>query len=347
MKLSLRIPVLVALFMGAFAFRSPAPLTYQAGEGWSYEKPGEDTGKWQRMRAKDQLDVAQEAFDNKDYDLALKAARRVSAVWPLSDHVPKAQYLVGRCYEAKKQDEKAFNAYQEIIEKNPKVENYEEILRRQYEIANRFLGGQWFKLWNIIPFFPNMEKTAGMYEKIVKNGPYSEVASDAQMKIGAAKEKQHELRDAVKAYEVAADRYNDRTQVSADALYNVALAYQRQAGTAEYDQGLAQKAIAAFTDFCTLHPDDPRVPDAREAIGKLKTEAARGCFSIASFYEKRKKWAAAKVYYNEVLVQDPNSAYAESAKERIQALDQRLGVTDSVAPASEPAQDQPQPAETK
>src|SRR5215471_14357554 len=90
---------LFALLLLAFPFRSPAPLVYTPGEGWTYEPVGGES-KWRKTRAKDQLDVAQAAFDKKDYSLALKSAKRVVSVWPLSDYAPQAQYLMGRCYEA-------------------------------------------------------------------------------------------------------------------------------------------------------------------------------------------------------------------------------------------------------
>src|SRR5438876_9827752 len=126
--------LLIVVFLLAFPFRSPAPLIYRPGEGWTYEPVG-GTAKWQMPRAKDQLDVAQAAFDKKAYALALKAARRVVRVWPLSDYAPQAQYLVGRCYQAQGQDEKAFKDYQKVLEKYPKITNYQEILERQYEIT--------------------------------------------------------------------------------------------------------------------------------------------------------------------------------------------------------------------
>ena len=134
-----------------FPFRSPAPLTYTPGEGWYYESYGEST-KWQSARAKDQLDVAQQAFDKHDYGLALRAAHRIVRVWPLSDYAPRAQYLIGRCLEVMGKDEEAFNAYQVIVEKYPKSAEYEDVLWRQYQIANRFLGGEWFKLWGFFRF---------------------------------------------------------------------------------------------------------------------------------------------------------------------------------------------------
>ncbi len=310
----------------AFPFRSPAPLIYTPGEGWRYEPVG-GGGNWQRDRAKDQLIVAQEAFDKKDFGLALKAARRVVSVWPLSDYAPQAQFLVGRCYETKGWNEKAFKAYQTLLEKYPKAVHYDEVLKRQYEIALRFLAGEWFRVWDYIPLYPSMDKTAELFEKIVKTGPYSSVAPQSQMKIGETRERQKNYADAAKAYELAADRYFDRPQIAADALYQEALAYKKQAATAEYDQNTAAQAITVFTDFMTLFPDDSRVPEAQKIIAALRIEQARGNLEIARYYERRNRTAAARIYYNEVVslsLGDPNSPYAETAKTRLTELNAQL-----------------------
>lgn len=318
--------LLVSMCVWMLPFRSPAPLIYTPGEGWTYEAVGE-VGNWQRPRAKDQLIVAQDAFDKKDYGLALKAARRVIKVWPLSDYAPQAQYVMGRSYEARGFDEKAFDQYQKLIEKYPKAVNYEDVLHRQYEIAKRFLAGEWFRLWGYVPFFPSMDRTAGLLEKIVNNGPYSDVAPQAQLKIGEAREKQSNFPDAVKAYERAADRYNDRPQIAAEALFKEGLAYDKQAATAEYDQNTAALAIGTFTDFMTLYPGDARIPEAQNIINSLRTEQARGNLEIAKFYEKDKKWISAKIYYNEVvnlLLSEPNSPYSLEALKRLDALNKRL-----------------------
>lgn len=308
----------------AFPYRSPAPLIYRPGEGWTYEKPG-DTGAWQKMRAKDQLEVAEKAFEIGNFKLAQKAAQRTVSSWPYSDYAPRAQYLAARCLEEQGKDQLAFKRYQDLLEKYPKIENYNEILGRQFAIANRFLNGQWGRLWGYVPVPFSKDKTAEMYEKIVKNGPYSEVGPQAQMNIGATREKQNDYPEAVRAYERAADRYADREEVASDAMFKAGLAYLKESKTADYDQTVASKAIGTFNDFATLHPDDKRVPDAKARIEMLKTEQARGAYETAKFYEKRKKWDAAKIYYNEALSKDPSSAYAEIARLRIQELNRRTG----------------------
>jgi len=316
----------VAAFVALIPLRSPAPLIYAPGEGWYYEPAGEKAD-WIRPRAKEQLDVAEQAFTNKNFSVTLHAAHRILKVWPLSDYAPRAEYLVGRCLEADGKDEAAFNAYQAIIEKYPRSENYQDVLWRQYEIAGRFLGGEWFRVfWGTIPLYSSMDQTAAMFGKIVKGGPYSEVAPHAQLQVGAAREKQKDYDSAVKAYETAADRYHDQPQIASDALFREGIAWQKQAATAEYDQSTAGKAIAAYTDFTTLFPDDKRVTEAQKAMALLKAQQVEGNFKIAQFYEKSKVLGAeqrrngAIVYYNEVLQLDPNSTYAAQARQRIEAL---------------------------
>jgi outer membrane protein assembly factor BamD len=303
--------------------RSPAPLMYVPGEGWYYEPYGE-TAKWQRTRAKDQLQVAEDAFSAKNYSVTLRAASRVLRVWPLSDYAPRAAYLLGRCQEVDGKDEAAFNSYQKIIEKYPKSSQYNEVLWRQFAIAGRFLNGEWFRLWNTIPLYTSMDETAKLYDKIVANGPYSEVAPHAQLNIGAAHEKEKNYADAVKAYNTAADRYNGQPLIAADAMYRAGVAWQKQADTAEYDQSAAAQAIAAYTDFTVVFPDDRRVATAQDAITRLKAEQVRGSFEIAQFYESNHKWAGAIIYYNDVLQLDANSPLAAQARQRIEILKPRL-----------------------
>jgi outer membrane protein assembly factor BamD len=330
MNCRFRCLLFAVVFVALLPFRSPAPLIYSPGEGWYYEAAGSNAS-WVRTRAKDQLEVAEAAFKNKDYSVTMHAANRVLKVWPLSDYAPRAAYLVGRCLEVKGWDEAAFDSYQNIIKKYPNSDNYNEVLWRQYEISNRFLGGEFFRIfWNYLPLYPSMDDTAKLFGKVVDNGPYSDVAPHAQLGIGAAREKQKNYEDAVTAYETAADRYHDQPDIASDALFREGISYQKQAAAAEYDQSTAGKAIATYTDFITLFPDDKRVPDAQKAVADLKTEQVRGSFSIAQFYEKSKTLDAeqrrngALVYYNEVLQLDPNSSYAAQSRQRIEALKPRV-----------------------
>ncbi len=134
-----------------------------------------------------------------------------------------------------------------------------------------------------------MDQTAEMFGKIVNNGPYSDVAPHAQLRIGAAREKQKNYPDAVKAYETAADRYHDQPTIAADALFREGISYAKQAATAEYDQNTAAQAIASFTDFITLFPDDKRVPRGAKSHCPAQGRTSARQFSNRAILRKEQK----------------------------------------------------------
>lgn len=311
--------VLTSACLWFIAPRLGAPLVYRPGEGWVYELPGE-TGTWRRDRAKDQYEVALDACNAKQYKLALRAALRTVQLWPLSDYAPDAQYLVGFCYEALGRYEKAFDHYQKLLEKYPKFSRYDEVVRRQFEIANRFLAGQRFRVLGLVPLYRSMDRVAEMYVKVIGNAPESTIAPLAQLNIGVARERQKDYELAAEAYAKVTERYSGRPLYAAEALFREAMAYYRESLSAEYDQSAASKAIERFTDFTILYPNDPRAKEAKELIFRLRVEQAKGALQIARFYEKRKNWVAARIYYNEVLVKAPESAYADEARQKLEKL---------------------------
>ena len=93
-----RVAVLVLLALVLFPNRSPAPLIYRPGEGWTYEMPGAK-GDLHRQRAKDQLEVSQQAFDKKQYHLALRSSQRDFLLlphFPFCLHLPRWRRVMVR-----------------------------------------------------------------------------------------------------------------------------------------------------------------------------------------------------------------------------------------------------------
>ena len=286
-------------------------------------------GKWRRDRAKAQLEVAKEAAVKGDWKIAYKAARRTVHEWQLSDYAPEAQELVARSFEERGDDERAFREYQKLLRYYPQNVDYDEIQRRQVEIADRFLNGKRFKLWGKIPLYRSWKKTAEMFQEVVDVGPHSDVAPAAQMKVGEAwekearsfqiseKERHKDYGRAVNAYKIAFEEYQDRDDIAAEALFKKGESYEQQTKDAEYDQEVTLRAIHSYEDFIALYPYNPRTVEANKRIIEMKTEQARGSITVAEFYEKRKKWKGAEIYYNEAVKLAPDSEHGIKAKARL------------------------------
>ena len=292
----------------------PAPLIWRKGEGWSYEKGGVTTGK----NPAEQLELARQLQAKKLYDDAATAYRRLLRRWPTSAAAADARIGLAECLGARGYHYKAFLEYQQLIEKHPNTERFDEILQREFEIGNLFFAGEKHKVWKL-KVFPALDKAIEIFGKVVKNGPYSAVAPQAQFRLGLALEKQKDYIGAVHAYEKLLERYPNHAQAEA-AQYQIGCAYSLEASRAEYDQEAANQAIAGFEDFLTSYPQSDKVPLAEQRRDALKLDQARGLFRIGQFYEKKKEYKAALIYYNEVIEQNPKSDWATAAKDKVARL---------------------------
>ena len=317
---------------------SPAPLIYRPGQGWETSGEGEVEGT-----SKAQLAKAQKLEQAKNYEQAAVAYRMLVKTWPLSPNAAEAQYRYACCLVEVGDLIKAFKELQKTIESYPDTPYFNEILQKQYEIGNMFLSGERLRVWSI-PTFPSMDKTVEIYETVIKNGPYGDVAPLAQMKIGFAREKQKNYKAAVEAYENLIRKYPDSDLVD-DAQFQIGFAYMSAARAAAYDQTATRRAITAYQDYLTRYPKSEKVEQAQANIDKLRAEQARGLFNIARWYDWKNESTSALIYYNEVIQKYPESDLAKRAKERVEQLSggPDLGAIETAPAASQPGDQENKP----
>ena len=313
--------VVAVVFCAVLPMECPAPLIWRKGEGWTYERGGVAPAN----NPKDQLELGKQLQEKKDYDHALSAYRRLVKKWPTSYAAEEAQLHVAECLSALGYHYKAYKALQTLIEKYPNSPHYDTALQRQFDIGNLFLEGEKLKTWRF-RIFSGLDKAPEIYSQVVKNGPYSKVGPDAQLRIGIAYEKMKDYLSAVHAYEKFLERYPGYPQAQI-AQYRIGYAYKQEARRAEYDQDMANQAIAAFTDYLVRYSAGDFAAQAQESLVNLKQEQSRGLFQIAGFYEKRKNYKAALIYFNDVIEQNPRSNWATNAQQKVTMLTERVNAT--------------------
>ncbi len=300
--------------LGGFLTPAHAVLSWRPGEGWTDEKGGQASASSSR----DQLALAKKLEAQGDIKGSYQAYRALVRRWPLSFFASEAQFRSGKLEERRGDFWRAFKSYQKMVEKYPASEFFDQALERQFAIGNLYLAGEKEKLWKI-PIAPATEKAAQAFEQVIKNAPYGKLAPQAQFAIGLTRERQGKYSLAVAAYTALIDRYPGHDLVD-DAQYQIGFAWLRASSQPEYDQSAAQKAIEAFEDFLVRYPGSEKAAQAKEHIGMLANRQTQGAFTIAQFYERQKNYAAAAIYYNEVIRQQPNSKQAQDAKKRLADL---------------------------
>jgi outer membrane protein assembly factor BamD len=318
-RLRLVLPLTV-LALVCFPHRSPAPIIYREGEGFS---TGEALDIEIKKNAEEQFKVAQNYEAAGDYKRAGAAYRLVVHRFPRADIAAEAQFKSGQMLERIGKLQLAFNEYQALIQKYPRSPDFEAALQAQYNIGKAYLDGKRVELYGV-PTLPSMGKAQEMFKKIVTNAPYGKIAPLAQFGIGQALERSGSITGTVNAYQEVVDRYPN-SDVAPNAMYQIGYVYFQASRATGYDETAAVRAQEAFEDFLLRYPNNEKVPQAQENLRILQLRKTDNSYNIARFYDKQKNYKAAYVYYNEVIQQQPDSPDAAKARQRMDQIRAKVG----------------------
>lgn len=213
-------------------------------------------------------------------------------------------YLRGEIQIARKRLMTAAKSFQQLIAAHPETDRYHDAITKQYEIGDLYyakgerLAPKRFRLFKKRPF----KRAAEVYTMVVDNQPFTPEAAEAQYKIGLCHYARKEYIDAAFEYQRVVEDYAASDWVN-DASYGLALCRYKASLPSEYDQTPSELTITAIEDFTEQFPDDERTEDLQNKRMEMRESIAEQRLEIARFYEKRREYPAAKLYY-EMLAND-------------------------------------------
>ena len=161
-----------------------------------------------------------------------------------------------------------------------------------------------------------------IFTKIVENSTFGPLASKAQYKLGLVLKGLMRYYEAEEAFNKVISNYPDSEWVEA-SKFQIAECRAAVSRGPDYDQGAAKEAKEKFQEFVKEHPDAVLSRDAEKNILQLNEKEAENSYNAALFYEKQKAYDAAKIYYNEVMADFPDSKWAAKSLERMQLMEKR------------------------
>ena len=269
--------------------------------------------------AQQQLQLASEFRTKGRYRKAANAYQALVYAWPDSPEAPQAQIALAEVQEIRQRFTQSFDEYQYLFEYYPGQFDYQNILDRQFKIANYLMktpkGSFLF-----FPGFEAPERALPMYEKIIKNAPMGPQAATAQLNVGIIHELNEEEEEAVTAYEILQNRYSD-ANLAAQASFREAHCLVKLHAQRPNDEDACNAARAALVQFITTYPGHENVEQARGFLKTLNEKQAQRAYDLAWYYQTialRPK--AAIIAYEDFLRKHSGTPLAERAKAQLAIL---------------------------
>jgi len=267
---------------------------------------------------KEQYEWAMSFYESKDYQRASAEFEKLTKNFEYSEYAAKSQYYTGLCYENMGKFYIAFQNYQKTIDNFPHIDNTDEIIAREFNIANIFAVKESPKVLGT-DIMTSMERAIEIYKKVVDNSPYGKLADEAQFKLGEALKKVERYDEAIVAFQKIVDDYPS-SSFAEKAKYEVATCAYKSSLKPDYDIESTDKAIKAFEEFSQENSADDLSKEATSTIQRLKDRSAEKSMSVAKFYESQKHYESAIIYYQDVLDRFPDSSFINTANAKIEEL---------------------------
>ena len=297
-----------------------------AGNAYSYWIWTPKTGKWINPKSavkpnpKEQFEYSKGFYDQKKHEDAKREFKKLLKAYPKSFEASESQYYLGLTEEAQGNLYEAYQAYQKVIDKYPFSERIHDILEREYKIGEAFMAGEKRKAMGLA--LPVENPSIEIFNKVIENSTYGPLAPKAQYKLGLVLKSLMRYYEAEEAFNKLISNYPDSEWVEA-AKFQIALCRQALSRGSDYDQGATQEAKKKFEEFVKEHPDANLSNEAEKNINQLNEKEAESNYNIGVFYEKQKQSESAKIYYNDIVNNHPNSVWAAKALERLQVMEKK------------------------
>ena len=177
---------------------------------------------------------------------------------------------------------KSFDTFQEIIDRYPDYEGFEETVARQFEIAEALMQGARGKFLRIFPGFKNYEKAQEFMEQVYQNAPAGKTAPLALMNLARIAQQEDDNDAAIDALDRLVNNHA-QSILAPDAHLRLAGIYASLVKGDMYDQGATLEAINYYEDFLILYPESHLVGEAEKALKNMRKFTPRVNYVLPTF----------------------------------------------------------------
>jgi outer membrane assembly lipoprotein YfiO len=267
-----------------------------------------------------QLEFAKRLLDEKNYEESKKEFKKLIKNYPKAVEAAESQYSLGVIDEAQGNLYGAFLAYQKVIDKYPFSERIGELNEREFKIGEDFMSGAKRKAFGMT--LPVDHPSIEIFKQVVKNSEYGALAPKAQYKLGLVYKSLQQYYEAEEAFNKVVMSYPD-SEWAGPAKFQLAVTRASVSKSPAYDQGATREAKQKFEEFVVDHPDAALTQEAEKHIKVLSEKEAESSYSAGLFYEKQKAWESARIYYQDVIDNNPDSVWAAKSTERLGIMERQ------------------------
>jgi outer membrane protein assembly factor BamD (BamD/ComL family) len=304
-------------------YRNYATDSFEGFDALDQDKriPQKEKSFWYSVKYNDpqeQLDYAAKMEERGSLRTARKAYEALVREWPTSPQAVQSQLAIAQLREKTKNFERAFDEYQYLLTHYAGHCPYDEILDRQFRIANHLLHNNRSMFGWLLS---GTDAIRERFEQIVRNAPRSAMAPEIMLIIGSIRVSADERVEAIAVYDGLLNRFPNSEQAMT-AAYLAAKCRHELAVKFSYNETRCREAVAFMKSILSRLPNHPQKDQLKAWQTELVNLLIEQNYQQAFFYDSRtRNRDAAIAAYRRFLSEFSDSKYAQQVRARLVELE--------------------------
>ena len=243
---------------------------------------------------------------DQQYESAVKELKAVMKADKDGTLLEPCLYSIAHAYLLAGKYMKAFDAYEDFLERLPGTRLSGVILEKEYQAGVALMESK-------------PTSAVEIFEKVIEHNPKGPLAPESQVKLADAYFMAMEYESAEEAYKKLLENY-PKSEWAPYAMFRIPLSKLTLETLRERDLGRLWKAREGFEEYLANYPAGNFAEEAKKNIHETEEFIARRQYDIAELYLRKKHPQAAMVHFEGVVNHFPNTSWAEKSREQIEFL---------------------------
>lgn len=261
-------------------------------------------------------------LEEEKYRKALPCFFMITHHFKNSIYYQDSLLAIGRCFFLLHQYDLANTALSKYLTKSPSKENFELTLSLKYTIAEKYAQGYRKHIYGI-EGLPRLEDSTldayEIYDEIYSMVNDKDISAKSLFFKASLLKKNKSLDEALKTFQDFTKQFSHHP-LCLKAFIEISDIYLQQSLAESDNTSYLTLALLNQEQVKTRFPVCEELTAIDTNINKMKEHFSLNLFKTGLFYQKKKKYKAAKIYFEASCLNYPNTCAAKESQKKLQSL---------------------------
>ena len=279
-----------------------------------------------RLKPQDYYNLIRSDFEKNEFVSTIGHCDQLIREYPKSIFNAEATFFQAKSFYNTGEFDLANEALTHYLNDYSNLTHFEDAIRYKFEIAKKFASGAKKHLFGgrrSPKWLSAKEDAIQIFDEVITTLPRNDLAAYSLFGKGELLAGLKSFKESIESYQNLTRRF-PKHPLASEAYLEIGRVYLAQCQEEFPDPNFIDLAEINIRKFQSDFPGEPRIVALEDSLAKMKERFAKELYENGRFYERKKKFRSAFLYYVNILKKYPSTSYAPLCETNIAKMREQV-----------------------